>query len=156
MLYVKAVGGSIVSYPYTQTDLVRDNPATSFPSGGLSPSQLVGWDVYPVHFSPVPDYDSVTQLVMEVPPVYDGNSWIQQWSVVDLTQDQIDAKTADQATRVRAERNAKLAACDWTQVDDAPFNNVTKGEWASYRQALRDISSQDGFPWSVEWPEEPR
>jgi hypothetical protein len=155
MLYVKAVAGSIVSYPYTQTDLVRDNPATSFPSGGLSPAQLAGWDVYPVHFSPVPEYDSITQYAEEIPPAYDGSSWIQQWSVVDLSQAEIEAKTEAQAALVRADRNARLAACDWTQVDDAPFDNVTKAGWAAYRQALRDISGQAGFPWEVEWPQEP-
>jgi hypothetical protein len=61
----------------------------------------------------------------------------------------------EQAGRVRADRNARLAACDWTQVDDAPFDNVTKAAWAAYRQTLRDISSQAGFPWTVEWPAEP-
>jgi hypothetical protein len=61
----------------------------------------------------------------------------------------------EQATRVRTERNAKLAVCDWTQAADAPFDDAGKAEWAAYRQALRDVSSQEGFPRSVEWPEEP-
>jgi len=61
----------------------------------------------------------------------------------------------EQASRIRAERNVKLAACDWTQVNDAPFDDTGKAAWAAYRQALRDISGQAGFPWSVEWPKEP-
>lgn len=59
---------------------------------------------------------------------------------------------AEQAARVRDDRNARLAACDWTQLADAPVDSLA---WASYRQALRDITAQTGFPWSVEWPEIP-
>ena len=62
---------------------------------------------------------------------------------------------SEQAARIRADRNAKLASCDWTQVEDAPFDSAGKAAWASYRQTLRDISAQEGFPWSVEWPQEP-
>ena len=54
-----------------------------------------------------------------------------------------------QAVEARAERNRLLSASDWTQVADAPVDQAT---WAIYRQALRDISSQPGFPRSVEWP----
>lgn len=55
----------------------------------------------------------------------------------------------EKAGQVRAERNGKLTASDWTQVTDAP---VDKAAWAAYRQALRDISGQEGFPWAVTWP----
>lgn len=52
----------------------------------------------------------------------------------------------------KAQRNSLLAASDWTQVTDAP---VDKTAWATYRQELRDISAQAGFPWNVEWPTQP-
>jgi hypothetical protein len=61
-------------------------------------------------------------------------------------------KDAEQAKSVRQSRSDKLADCDWTQVADAP---VDKAVWATYRQALRDITTQDGFPWSVTWPDAP-
>ena len=61
-------------------------------------------------------------------------------------------KDAEQATAIRATRATKLAECDWTQVEDAP---VDKAVWATYRQALRDITTQSGFPWTVTWPEQP-
>jgi hypothetical protein len=60
-----------------------------------------------------------------------------------------------QAQAVRATRNALLAGCDWTQMADTPLDDATKATWATYRQALRDVSSQAGFPWTVEWPAEP-
>ena len=61
-------------------------------------------------------------------------------------------KDAEQAERVRADRDQRLAKCDWTQVADAP---VDKQAWATYRQALRDVPSQAGFPWNVQWPAQP-
>lgn len=53
----------------------------------------------------------------------------------------------------RAERAAKLAACDWTQVADAP---VDKAEWATYRQALRDLPQHTEDPANPVWPTPPR
>jgi hypothetical protein len=65
-------------------------------------------------------------------------------------------KDAEQAKKVRATRDAKLAECDWTQVADALLDApVDKAVWATYRQALRDITTQTGFPWTVEWPDAP-
>lgn len=61
-------------------------------------------------------------------------------------------KDAEQAKAVRQQRGEKLKESDWTQVADAP---VDQAAWAAYRQALRDISTQEGFPWAVEWPEQP-
>jgi len=61
-------------------------------------------------------------------------------------------KDAEQAQSVRTSRGEKLKDSDWTQVADAP---VDKAAWAIYRQALRDITSQAGFPWTIEWPEQP-
>lgn len=62
------------------------------------------------------------------------------------------AKDEEQAKAVRADRNQRLADCDWTQLGDAPVDSAV---WATYRQALRDITTQAGFPWDVVWPEVP-
>jgi len=56
------------------------------------------------------------------------------------------------ADEIRATRNTKLLESDWTQVADAP---VDKAAWATYRQALRDITAQSGFPNKVTWPNKP-
>jgi hypothetical protein len=58
----------------------------------------------------------------------------------------------EKAGQVRSERNTKLAATDWTQIADS---TADKTAWAAYRQALRDITSQAGFPWTIDWPEQP-
>ena len=62
------------------------------------------------------------------------------------------AKDAEQAANVRRSRNDLLAKCDWTQIADS---TADKPVWATYRQALRDVTLQDGFPWNVTWPEQP-
>ena len=59
-------------------------------------------------------------------------------------------KDAEQAKSVRASRTEKLKDCDWTQIADS---TADKTAWATYRQALRDIPAQAGFPWTITWPE---
>jgi hypothetical protein len=61
-------------------------------------------------------------------------------------------KDAEQATSARQQRGEKLKDSDWTQVADAP---VDKAAWATYRQALRDVTGQEGFPWTITWPTQP-
>ena len=77
---------------------------------------------------------------------------------VPLTEEEIAAWVAlqeeaptTQWAAVRAERNAKLAQCDWTQLSDAP---VDAAAWAVYRQALRDITTQTD-PFNIVWPASP-
>ena len=82
---------------------------------------------------------------------------------VALTEIEIVARQAEEAlvasqeperlaSQIRQERNTLLADCDWTQVSDAPINQVA---WQTYRQALRDVTSQEGFPYDVTWPTKP-
>ena len=63
------------------------------------------------------------------------------------------ARDATEAEAVRAARDRRLAACDWTQLADAPLTDEEKVVWATKRQALRDVPQQEGFPWVVDWPE---
>lgn len=62
------------------------------------------------------------------------------------------AKDAEQAKSVRQNRNDKLKECDWTQIADS---TADKQVWATYRQALRDVTGQAGFPWTIDWPTMP-
>ena len=60
-------------------------------------------------------------------------------------------KDAEQAKSVRATRDAKLVETDWRFRSDM---NPSQ-EWIDYCQALRDITGQEGFPWTITWPETP-
>lgn len=75
--------------------------------------------------------------------LYDGQKWIN-------TNQPTIAQLAESA---RNTRNQKLKLCDWTQLPDAPVN---KQAWADYRQELRDIPQQNGFPTEINWPQEPQ
>lgn len=68
---------------------------------------------------------------------------------VPPTQQELEAIAA---AEIRAERDRLLDASDWTQAADAP---VDQAAWATYRQALRDVPQQAGFPQNVTWPTEP-
>ena len=61
-------------------------------------------------------------------------------------------KDAEQAKSIRSTRTEKLKDSDWTQIADS---TADKAAWATYRQALRDITAQAGFPWTVTWPDAP-
>jgi len=63
-----------------------------------------------------------------------------------------EAERKAKADELRRERDRLLTASDWTQVADAP---VVSLEWQSYRQALRDVPQQSGFPDDIEWPVAP-
>jgi hypothetical protein len=58
----------------------------------------------------------------------------------------------DRAKGVRATRDQLLKDTDWTQIKDVP---VDQEAYATYRQALRDITEQEGFPFSITWPVSP-
>lgn len=64
-------------------------------------------------------------------------------------------KDAEQATAVRADRTRRLADTDWLVIKHLERNENIPGAWEVYRQALRDITAQPGFPWTVQWPNKP-
>jgi len=86
---------------------------------------------------------------------------------IQLTPEEETARDAEEATweedkpaqamaGLRGKRNTKLTKSDWTQYTDSPLDNAAKGEWAVYRQALRDLpenSVED--PANPSWPDAP-
>lgn len=60
-----------------------------------------------------------------------------------------------QGNEIKILRNALLTASDWTQIPNSPLSAEKQTAWATYRQELRDIPSQTGFPFNVVWPTPP-
>ena len=60
-----------------------------------------------------------------------------------------------EAAKVREQRDTLLGKSDWTQAPDVPFVDNEREEWLLYRQALRDVPQQEGFPYAVVWPDKP-
>lgn len=144
-MHIKLTDGQ--PQPYSPAQLRRDNPQVSFPANPTN-ELLAEWHVYPVTRTPRPTTD-YTQNVAEVTPTLTDGVWTQTWQVTDATPEEIAERTDSQAFTIRAKRNDRLAACDWTQLADAPVDSLG---WANYRQALRDVTAQPGFPWDVSWP----
>ena len=65
------------------------------------------------------------------------------------------AKDTEQAKSVRQSRDTKLAESDWRVIKAAETATTLDAAWATYRQALRDVTGQSGFPWTITWPESP-
>lgn len=124
-------------------------PNVSFPASGPSDDFLTEQGFAKV--SAFKDHDRATQKLVNVAAYYEA-PWVYTVKVVDKTAEDIQAETDAQAASVRAQRNRLLADCDWTQLADS---TADKAAWATYRQALRDITAQAGFPWTVTWPEQP-
>jgi hypothetical protein len=61
-------------------------------------------------------------------------------------------KDAKQAKKVRATRDTKLSDTDWRFRSDMTPSQA----WKDYCQALRDVPTQAGFPWTITWPVEPQ
>jgi len=80
-----------------------------------------------------------------------GGKWHTNWVAVDMADDAKAALDAQQAAGVRTDRDNRLAATDWRFRSDM---NPSQ-EWKDYCQALRDVPAQAGFPWDVQWPEQP-
>jgi hypothetical protein len=57
---------------------------------------------------------------------------------------------------VRQSRDDKLKETDWVVIKNLELNANIPGVWEVYRQALRDIPTQEGFPWTITWPVKPQ
>jgi hypothetical protein len=130
-------------FPYNSVDLRKDNPGTSFPKD-VTDEIFASYGVVPVVETTAPNFDSKTHSVTQDISLV-GSDWTQSWTVEQLPEDIA-------SENVRGRRNHLLKKTDYTQLADAPGDTAA---WATYRQALRDIPAQDGFPFTVTWPTEP-
>lgn len=152
MSYVKVEDGQITKYPFSIGDLRRENPNTSFPRR-IPDETLASYGVYPVSFASAPKIDKRAQEVHQnsFPSFIDGG-WIVEWSVTDKSESQVQSFDDEKRAVVRLERDDMLAETDWVVVFHTEKGTSIPTEWAAYRQALRDVTTQEGFPWEVEWP----
>ena len=141
-MYVKANNGVVDKFPFSIGDLRKENPNTSFPRV-MSAETLAQYNVFPVTEQDRPETDRFAYAVKRHLPTLVNGVWVVSWDVIQKSQEALAEENEQQATTVRDARNMRLTATDWTQVADAPVN---KAAWMIYRQALRDITSQAGFP----------
>jgi len=170
-MYIKLTSGQPDQFPYSVWQFRRDNPQTSFPKQ-IPNTILRTYAVYEVTQLDEPAYDHLVQnLVRGTPtrevirlkteadctdletnevdtdqvgqPLY-GNEWEVAYTVANKSE--ADAKEA-----VRNQRDSLLVGTDWMASSDITMSSEIK----TYRQALRDVPAQAGFPFSVTWPTKP-
>ena len=153
----------------TQGEVRRMHSNTSLPRvWDANVCSALGID--PVLAAPRPEVTGYTQAIRNGATQDANGNWVTAWSVVDMFADttdddgvtttkseheaayqaDLDAKAAES---VRTDRDAKLSESDWMVIKSAETGIALATEWATYRQALRDITAQDGFPHNVILPE---
>ena len=147
-MYLRIVNNQTV-YPYSLENLKSDNPRTSFPSE-MTELVMNEYDVYEVRQTPKPnDY---TKNITEGTPILVEGVYYQNWQQTDASISEINSRIESKWVEIRQIRNELLLECDWTQLSDIPTE--TKTAWQTYRQELRDVTSQSN-PFSIVWPAKP-
>ena len=145
-MYLKLTNGVPSSYSIDQ--LRRDNPNTSFPNV-ISDEMLASYGVYPYTVPTAPSVDGKTQVAVRGDFTQDAQgNWTRSWLIEQLPQENAERN-------VRAYRDDLLAKSDWRVIKSYERSENLPAAWELYRQALRDITSQEGFPFNVTWPTEP-
>jgi hypothetical protein len=155
--YARIENGVAVEFPLYEGDLANRFPDLLFPMdthGTPIP------DGYVVVKGTNPPHNLAYTYALGVPTIQDG-VWATNWIETPRSDEEKARIQGAVEDRVRSERNAKLLASDWV-VTKAVEQNAQNSfgvqipvVWLTYRQALRDITTQSGFPWTVTWPESP-
>lgn len=141
-MYVKIINDNVARYPYDIGTIRYDNPNISFPED-LSKLDLAAYGVYKVQQTSQPVYDSKTHRPISNVEKIDG-VWTEVWQIIE--------QKLEQATgNVKNYRRNLLQETDWMALSDVTM----PPEMAVYRQALRDITDQSGYPYGVIWPTKP-
>ena len=156
----------------TQGAIRKLHPNTSLPRVWTADiCEFLGID--PVLAAPAPAASGEYKVVSRNGVVQDAlGNWVFAWVERDMFADYVDEdgvtvtkasqeeaytahKDAEAATAARAERDKLIASCDWMAIKAFEGGTTVSTEWATYRQALRDVSAQAGFPNDITWPEKP-
>lgn len=112
-----------------------------------------GW--YPVESVKPDSFDSKTEVWEE--SQFDIQEDKVVWTLVKRlkTPEELQKETDDRAALERNLRDKLLEICDWRVIKAAETGIPESQEWKDYRQALRDVTTQPGFPWEINWPKAP-
>jgi len=146
-MFAKVENNIIVEYPIL--NIRQKFPNICFPTI-LSDSDMPDNYVI-IHQSKMPNF-GVLEKVVEQTPIYDGNKWVQNFVVVDMNEDEIQQHTITLAEQIRIQRNELLQSTDIEILKAYESGISVPDDLKTYRQQLRDIPSQEGFPLNIVWP----
>jgi hypothetical protein len=84
------------------------------------------------------------------------NVWTATYETIQFTVEEYQPHLAKVRTAQLSKRLFLLKDSDWTQMPDSPLGEEDKAVWKVYRQALRDVPAQRGFPFDIDWPIHPK
>lgn len=159
--------GEVVS----EQEFRKSYPYTSFPTV-LTPGILDGFGVDQVFEGTEPEITTPYQRIQRDGVVEIEGKWYTHYIVGPVFKDYVDSqgvahtaaeqyqaycfdKDLEKSKAIREDRNKRLAECDWTQLTDSPLDADAKLAWQLYRETLRMVPEQPGFPWNVQWPPVP-
>lgn len=128
MRYAKIIDGAVAQYPITGTDIVRQNPNTSFPAGEFTPQMMADYGCLPVRSVDQPAFNAQIERVQEGTPVLqqarnpDGTfksddpvtpsneawEWVQTWEVVALTEEEMQQRAQQLQAEIVAQVQKRL------------------------------------------------
>lgn len=147
--------GEPINHPVDDGNFRALFPSTSFPLI-LTPQSVQGTGFAMYEFSQQPELGRYEKLIEGTPKKAADGRFFQTWQVVEMNDDEKVELNNEQAVLVRSQRTMKLRATDWVFNPDAPLNEEQRQAYVVYRQELRDISAQEGFPWDITWPQAPQ
>lgn len=135
---------------YTVLDVQQAVPQVSIPHP-FDDAVLETYGIFKLYQDSIP-IPTEKQKLERFDPVFTNGRWQDNLQLVELNQQELADKETILTYNIKRERNNRLTQSDWTQLPDVV---IDKTAWATYRQALRDITEQAGFPWQVTWPAPP-
>lgn len=151
MNYIHAENSIVIEYPYSLEKMRSDNPQTSFPRE-MSAEELAEWGVFAVEEQAPPAFSEQTELIELQPPSLVNGVWVQGWVILDASDKEMEQRKITKSAEVRKRRNRLLSETDYSQISDFQGSEAEKLNFAQFRQQLRDLPQQEGFPFSYVWP----
>tara|TARA_R100001443_G_C3353888_1_gene177428 strand:+ start:1622 stop:2077 length:456 start_codon:yes stop_codon:yes gene_type:complete len=149
-MYVLIKSGSVSKYPYSVSELKKDNPNDTF----VYPYENLGaYGVYEVEQVQTPSCNYQTQKVSEDTPALIENVWTQVWKIEEKTEEEKTQHRDNENGLKREHRNNALKDTDWWAVSDRTMTDEQK----KYRQDLRDLPTHANWPYleNEDWPTKP-
>jgi hypothetical protein len=144
-MHIKITNG--IPENYTIGQLRRDNPQVSFPKNP-SEETLAEYDVYLVNVLPRPEINNDAHYLKQSDFYQVDGKWQVHYYPEPLPESQV-------SETIRNKRDQLLAESDWIAAKSYEVQNPVPQEWVDYRQSLRDIPTQESFPYDVSWPNKP-
>ncbi len=146
--------GHVITYPYNVAILRRDNLDTSFPPV-MSLEDLAQFNVFPVTPTVKPNYNFLTQDLVESYPTKDCETWKQVWVVKNVSSRVSEARINQAIDASKSKANDLLQASNQYVIEAFETSKTLSAEFQAYRAALRNISEFSEDPFIIVFPSMP-